>query len=591
MDQNRLVIELLAQTNPDQAIEIAKTNITFQKVVSTTLGKKHQFYFSDFRGFLEVYYTSILTDKAIKYLSPRNCLKWALQEGNIELAEKFYQLWIIFEPRHFETLEEFSYLSYEGLAGYACLSKKDEIVDWWINLNLSKSGYLRSISSEDIYLIIRSGSIYFLEKILALIQSQIELDRGDLIYYTCLSNSREMFEYVIAHFDLANVNVVIDPGTFSTLSNGSLDWNIIYTCALDTAADQILEIAQPHQGVYIDGEIGLPYRLPLNPDVYDYHPNSILKMLGGEVEFDHFFELIESNIDGRGSPDRYSVLKKLDVLIRDSSRSEIVAFRNNIINQAITLGFANIANFFQNRGYSIGIPPVLVPTNPVAQYWYREPLLKPTYTHDFITYLVSYHQLESDIDPFIPSGVHINWLVDQLLNSTVSQLDEILDYIQIDHRFDPNYRLIDLVRLINNHVKNRKRQLNKLFQDPRINLEDVQLLEAGSEDISKLTKNTLIDLHHRKVLSPITVSLSGSQVLDDYPTFWNYYLMTPDELAKKLNLQRVPWIPHLNSLIAALLLAGYDPAPPFYGTIRGQRVAPLSTIQRIINVKTIMTAR
>ena len=80
-------------------------------------------------------------------------------------------------------------------------------------------------------------------------------------------------------------------------------------------------------------------------------------------------------------------------------------FRNSLIPEAIQRGFVNIANFFRERGYPIielssgGNSPWMddIPENPVVQFWYRSPLLKPQLVDDYKTYLQSYHSMISTV--------------------------------------------------------------------------------------------------------------------------------------------------------------------------------------------------
>ncbi|CAK7994718.1 Hypothetical protein POVR1_LOCUS242 [uncultured virus] len=601
---DRVVIELLAHSDPEQAIEIAKTSKGFQKVVSRTLGEKYQWYFSDFRGFLEVYYTSVLSLKSVKYLSPSNCFAWALREGNLEMADKFFQYWLIVEPNFLKSRSAL----FSGLYSYACLSRLPEVLDWLVKHFMD---YLRTIPNVDyrsIYSAIRSGDVNILRKVLALIrqESVIYVGARRLIYYACMSNNLEMFYYVTSHFDLSQgtdhilINKPNHPRIGDITIENVLDWNLVHTCALDTKADVILGMINSKQ---VEVEYVGPYELPINPKVYDLYPNKILNYLQKNFGLYDFFESVESNLDGRGGPDRYEALKKLDEIIQNSENPKIIEFRDQIISQAIASGFVNIANFFRSRNYFIGVPlwedeisPAFeeVPKNPVSQYWYRKPLLlSPKSNLDFHTYLTSYHP-GMDSDSFIPFGVSITWLADQLVSLTELgslELYDIIDELKNDHRFDPNYRLFDLVKLVNRLAEDHRNQiLEEFFEDPRIDLNTPELQELAGDVINAMKSPTVIDIHLSDDLARRDKLSDMKQIQILNPTFEKYYLMSPENLAQNLNSFQVPWIPHFNSLIAARFLSGYDPSTEVTRE-ESERLAPASTLLRIENVIIIMKAK
>ncbi|CAK7994784.1 Hypothetical protein POVR1_LOCUS308 [uncultured virus] len=605
MDQTYLVIELLAHSNPDQAIEFAKAseNQGIQRVVSKTLGEKNQWYFSDFRGFLEVYYTSVLTSKAIKYLSPRNCFAWALREGNLELAEFFFQYWLIVEPEYLNDLSDFS----PGFYSDACLSRDPEVLTWLIKHFTSHSKKIPKVSFRDVHFAVRSGNVAILETILSKVRN-MSLFNDDLIYYTCLSDSPEMFQYVRSHFDLTQKHVKFGNDYQEKKEDfleDDLDWNLVYTCALNTKADTILKTIEDRQiEVQYVKTSGLPP--PINPQVYDLYSKFILESLNDETELYEFFQLVESNLDGRGPQDRYLVLKKINAITQTSGSPQIIDFRNNLINEAIWLGFVNIASFFRNLGYSAD-PPFwvggkydwggVVPQEPVSQYWYRKSsLLLPESSLDFKRYLISYHRLNSDDDddPFTPTGVSIDWIVDQLL--VLEELDNldlhtIMNQLKEDHRFDPNYRLLDLIEFINLFGEHRRNQLlRELLEDPRIDLRNLELRELASDAINEIKINTVMDIHLRKHLTrhEKIFMMKNSFVFGE--AFSKYYQMSHEDLANDLNIFQVPWIPHFNSLIAAMFLSGYDPER-IIGQEKSERLAPASTLIRIRNVITLMKAK
>lgn len=608
---SHLVIELLAHSDPDQAIEIAKTNQALQKVVSRTLGERNQWYFKDFRGFLEVYYTSILTPKAIKYLSPRHCFAWALREGNLEFAETFFQYWLIVEPDLLTQQKRAS----TGLYSDACLSRRPEVLDWLVQHY--KAYFPRKtpiLYFQDIYSAIRSGNVFILQTILTLIHKPpVNVDADLLIYYACLSNDLEIFKYVTSHFDLEGSNkIAIDKSNHLRIRDNVvenvLDWDLVYTCALNTKAGNILKMIEAEQ---INVQYVRTSEIPINPEVYKLYPNVILDNLHQDTDLQEFFGLVESNLDGRGPPDRYEVLKELDKLIQTSNSLTVVEFRSQIITQAISAGFVNIANFFRDRNYPVSRPLWEdetsfmfdeVPKDPVHQYWYRNSLLLTPKSHlGFRTYSISYHRLESDRDSFIPHGVSINWLVDQLLlfeELTIFDLKSIMDVLQEDHRFDPTYRLFDLLNLINpfRYVGQFADIANKIFKtvlsDPRIDLENSTLEELVGHEIHDMSEGTLMSTHLRKDLTPSEKlsEMKKSHSIDVTFEFEKYYLMSPEDLAQNLNSFQVPWIPHFNSLVAALFLSGLYTFDDF-GTGKSNRIAPVSTLLRINNVITIMTVK
>lgn len=603
-DSKLLVVELLAHSEEDAAVEFAMTSTKYQDVISRTLGEKHQWYFVDFRGFLEVYYTSVLTQKAIKYLSPGSCFKWALREGNLGLADIFFQHRLFVDPEYLQP-KHYSYIPREqqDSNGYsnACLSSRENVVDWVIQLYKSYSLKFH-ISSTDIYSAVQSGNINILKKLLTLAQdlfqdpsSIISLSSGSdqMIYYVCLSNDVEMFKFVRSYFDF------------------SPDWDRVYSCAYNTMADKILELIKDttnktprYLGLFL-GE-----NLPINPHVYDQYSEQILQTLHGDVNLSEFFTLVERGVKDRNFSDRYVCLKKLDFLIRESSEPNIVSFGEEIIPQAVMGSFVNIANFFLQRGYSIGMLTGTddfswsvygVPANPIVNYWYRKPtLLSPTIPRDFKRYLISYHKIDETHNPFIPSGVSIEWLIDKFLELEEAdcfrihgQSKEILDYLWVDHRFDPNYRLIDMVKVINRRNEKRESILRTLFKDPRIDVGDLKLQELAGDVISQLPDNILINIHTNMNLSLADKFAEIRQIIVkefslDFDKFEKYYLMSLEELAAVLNSHQVPWIPHFNRLIASLFMSGYR---PYYTPLMDNLFAPLSTYVRMSNVLEIMEAK
>ena len=464
----------------------------------------------------------------------------------------------------------------------------------------------------DIYSAIRSGDVSILERIVSLAgKSTIYLKVDVLIYNVCLSNDLGIFEFVTTHFNLSVDDIELKKiNELSLVDNTEhLDWNRIYSCAYNTKADVIMELVQnrkidvKHLGFFEYEE------LPINPEVYDEYPDLVLNQIIAGTEKVDFFELIEWNTKRPAPSDRYLVLKKLDKLIRQSTESEIISFREDIIGEAILAGFVNIGNFFKAREYPIDLLPAgmynRISPNPIGQYWYRLPsLLHPKTSSEFGEYLAGYHE-NIDHDPFIPSGVSMKWLIDRLLEIEVidpNDLHRILKKLQEDYRFDPNYRLIHFVKLINRIIQIeaiRFQLLSELFEDPRINLEDTELLKLAGDVIMQENskRSPLIDLH-------LKIGLSRQEKYDriaqleviTYPIsinqFKKYYMMSNKELATVLNLNNVPWIPHLNSLVACLFLAGYrggDLSSALDYSLDFS-IAPISTQERIKNVVTIMYA-
>ncbi|CAK7994963.1 Hypothetical protein POVR1_LOCUS481 [uncultured virus] len=604
-------MSLVAYSEPEDAIEIAKTNKELSEVIARSLADKYQLFFEDFQGFLESYYTTFISKRTLSYLSPSECFSRALRAGNLELAEKFFQYDILVNPQDFTSDENYS---------DACLSKNDNVLEWLIMRVKTYRLTKKYATRRSVEFAIRSGRISMVKRVLPLV-SIMTLQRKQLIYYACLSNSKDMFKFVTSHFDLSQERILIKEENISrmleTTIENDLDWNYIYTCAYNTMAKNILEYVQERD---VEIKYFIPdnfEKLPVNPDAYDHFSSEILKMIRSlkNVVFDEFYELVESRIDGRGPSNRYLVLERLDIMTQGSDDPMVVKLRNEMIGQAVKYGFINIANFLRRHGFAIGEPiwkyssdddnldeessdeylsyldQSVVPDNPVALYWYREsPPVTPSTASDYKRYLVSYRESELD-DPFIPPGVTTNWLIDRLLEAPPFQdfgFHSILDHLMDDSRFDPNYRLLELIRTVK--IYGYTWGLKMILSDPRVNLNNPDLQAITGDIIKEFKSVTMMDIHLH------AINEDRSQLTEVPESFrekgiGNVYLLTDQTLANGLNHFHVPWIPHFNSLIVAIFLSGvYSSDKSKNKHIVDERVCPASTHTRILNVIRIMRA-